>query len=57
MSFDPRQYARQVLIRTAQAKAEQCDNGPQGRMLSAAFREVARELAQSVETARTGRDS
>jgi hypothetical protein len=57
MSFDPRQYARQVLIRHAQAQAEQCDNSPQGLALGAAFREVGRELAQSVETARAGRDS
>lgn len=57
MSFDPRQYARQILIRYAQERSEQCENNPQGRELSAAFREVGRELAASVESARERREA
>lgn len=57
MSFEPRQYARQVLIRHAQDQAERCADNPEGRALSAAFREVGRELAQAVETARVASGS
>lgn len=52
MSFDPHQYARQVLIRHAHDQAEQCEDTPQGRALSAAFRSVGRELARTVEKVR-----
>lgn len=53
MSFDPHQFARQTLIRHAQEHAEQCgDDSPQARALNAAFREVGRELAATVDAAR-----
>lgn len=53
MSFDPRQYARLTLIRHAQEYAEKYGNDTaQARALGAAFREVGRELAATVEHAR-----
>lgn len=58
MSFDPRQYARQVLIRYAQERSEQCGSDTaQARELGAAFREVGRELATSVEAMRVHREA
>ncbi len=52
MSFDPHQYARQTLIRHAQTYADQAGSTPEGKALGAAFRQVGRELAQSVERVR-----
>ncbi|PWK81710.1 hypothetical protein C8D88_116122 [Lentzea atacamensis] len=53
MSFDPHQYARQTLIRHAHQYAQQGGNDPQARELAAAFRQVGRELAASLEQVRS----
>lgn len=57
MSFDPHQYARQVLIRLAHEQAEQCEDNSHGRALSSAFRSVGRELAERLEAVRSASGS
>lgn len=57
MSFDPDQYARQTLIRHAHQYANQAGDTPQAQLLAAAFLQVGRELAQSIEDGRVQHDA